>query len=220
MRFFRSLIVSSVLVFGLLGAARASIVVDTTDGVFARQVNDELALMRSGQRGVVCKNLVDRLDAATSTTTIRLLGADESTWHPNDHRGTRSWVAPQDTRIRGAERKRPTNAILYLHPTRIDPSLSLFKLGTFVHELSFAADLNEGKFAADFRVREKRASFYRNAWLDALHLRPVLVSDRVATGDYGRAKEQGLITADHAADFPILSADATGQALIEPSPAR
>ena len=218
MRFSTFFIVLLAAIAATTPAAQARIVVDGSNPDFAQKVNAELSLMRSSNRGVVCKNLVDRLDAATSTTTIKMLGPDESTWHPNDHRGTRSWVAPQDTRVHGAGRTRPTNAILYLHPSRIDPNFSLFRVGTFVHELSFAADLNDGKFSPDFRVRERRASFYRNAWLDALHLKPVLVSDRVATPDYSRAKEEGLITADHASEFPILTANATGQAIIEPSP--
>ncbi len=184
--------------------SRAAVQIDSTDADFTKKVQAELESMRTGTRGIAAKSLVARLDASTATTTVKVLGLDESTWHPNDHRGTRSHVVAADTRIRGSERRKPTSAILYLHKTRIDPSFSLFKLGTFVHELSFAADLNEGKFSGDFKIREKRATFYRNGWLDSFNLKPILVSDRVPTPEYSKAKELGLITEGNAPNFPVL----------------
>jgi hypothetical protein len=183
---------------------QAALVVDETDAEFVRLVNAELEAMRSGQRGVVSKQLVGRLDAAAVTTTIKMLGPDESTWHPNDHRGTRSHVVAGDTKLRGAARTQPTSATVFLHKPRVDPSMSLYRLGTFVHELSLAADLNEGRFKGDYPGREKRATFYRNGWLDAMRYKLVLVSDRIPTPEYSRAKELGLLTEDNAAAFPIL----------------
>jgi len=204
MRFLRSLLLGLVLLSGFAAPALAVLAVDSSNPSFERLVQAELEKIRSGNRGLVTLQLLNRLEAAPATTTIRLLGADEATWHPNDRRGSRSHVVAADTRLRGAERTRPTDAVLYLHPSRIDPSLSLFKLGTFVHEISFAADLNEGRFSADFRLRERRASFYRNGWLDSLGLKPVLISDRVPTPEYSQAKKKGLLTEENTDGFPLL----------------
>ncbi|MBV9080565.1 MAG: hypothetical protein JO102_05540 [Elusimicrobia bacterium] len=196
-------------------SAPAAIVVDQADPSFQAHVNQELDALRSGRRGIVCKTLIQRLDVATATTTIRPLTSDESTWHPNDPRGIRSHVEAVDTRIRGAERKTPTSAIVFIPPARVDPGMSVFRLGTFVHELSLAADLNDGVFSSDFKTREKRASFFRNAWLDALGLKPVEMSDRVPTPEYSRAKTAGLLNDSNAHAFPILDA---GPAAVGASP--
>lgn len=180
------------------------IVVDSSDGQFSRFVEKELSLMRDSKRGVVCQELVRRLDSATATTTIKPITKDEGTWHPNDRKGTRSHVVSMDTKVRGAARTTPTDATVYVHPSRIDPALSLFKLGTFAHLLATAMDLNMGTFSGDYKIQEKRAAFFRNGWKDSLGLEQVLVSDRVPTADYKEAKASGLLTPENAALFPIL----------------
>jgi len=192
------------LLTALSGPLHAAVQVDPLDPAFAKMAQKEIDLMRSGERGIVCRSLIERLEVATATATVHALTADETTWHPNDTRGTRSHTVARDTRVRGAERSRPTGADIYVQSARVDPSMSLFKLGTFVHELSLAADLAEGAFSADFRTREKRASFYRNAWLDALGFKPIAISDRVPTPEYTRAKSDGLLTEENAAHFPLL----------------
>jgi hypothetical protein len=198
--------------------AHAVLTVDATDPAFARLATQEIEAMRSGQRGLVCQSLIARIDRSSATTTVRPITSDESTWHPNDQKGTRSHVVALDTRVRGADRNRPTGATVFIHPSRVDPSLSLFKLGTFVFQLAVAADLNDGQFSADYRIREKRASFYRNAWLDAMGLKPLAVSDRVPTPEYAKAKAAGWLTADHVADFPILRPDGPPSPAPSPSP--
>jgi hypothetical protein len=187
-------------------AAMAAVEIDTTDVSFLNSVTKELDLMRAGTRGVVCKTLMERLDAAPMATIIRPVTADEQTWHPNDRKGTRSHIIPQDTKIQGAERKQPTGAYLYLHPSRIDPSLSLFKLGTFVYFLAQAADLNQGQFSADYRIRERRAIFFSNAWKDSLGYPVLSISDNVPTPDYQKAKQDGLLMEEEKQNFPILDA--------------
>lgn len=184
--------------------AAAVLRVDQADPVFATNTLKELDAMRSGKRGIVCQSLIARLDVATATTTVKPLTSDEATWHPNDRKGTRSHTVALDTRVRGGERTKPTSADVFVQPARVDLAMSLFKLGSFVHELALAADLNDGRFSADYRVREKRASFYRNAWLDSLGLRPLAVSDRVLTPEYLEAKNRGLLTDANKSNFPIL----------------
>lgn len=198
------------LLFALAAApGEASIRIESADPAFEAMVRQELGAIRSGERGLVLKSLMDRLEGNQAVTTIRPLTADESTWHSNDMKGTRSHVVARDTKVRGAERDRPTDADVYVHPTRVDPSLSLFKLGTFVHVLATAADLNDGEFSPDYRIREKRAAFYRNAWLDALGLRPIEVSDRVPTPEYSTAKENGLLVEENVALFPLIQPQAS-----------
>lgn len=184
--------------------AHAVLQVDPADPAFAQMAQKEIGLMRSGDRGLVCRSLVERLDLATATTTVHALTSDESTWHPNDRKGTRSHTVARDTRVHGAQRNKPTDADIYVQPARVDPSMSLFKLGSFVNELSQAADLNEGVFSADFKTREKRSAFYRNAWLDALGFKPISVSDRIPTPEYAQAKAKGLLTEAYASHFPLV----------------
>lgn len=185
-------------------AATAKISVDPTDPTFMAQVEKELDLMRSGKRGVVSEELVRRLDESSATTTIKPVTKDERTWHPNDRRGTRSHVVPQDTKVRGSSRAVPTDALIYLHPSRIDSSMSLFKLGTFAQVLAVAMDLNWGTYPADFRLQEKRSVFFRNGWRDSLSLELISISDRVPTPEYAEAKKAGLLTAEYAPQFPIM----------------
>jgi len=184
--------------------AYAEIVVDQSFLVFYSQVETELGLIRDGKRGIACQELIRRLDASPVTTTIAPITEDERTWHPNDRKGTRSHVVPQDTKLRGGARNIPTPAILYLHPTRIDPSLSLYKLGTFVHELANAADLNRGEFSGDYKTAEKRASFFRNAWRDSFGWSLMTMSGQVPIPEYQNAKKGGMISLDFASYFPIL----------------
>lgn len=196
-----------------------AITIDPSDPDFARLVQAELGAMRSGERGLVSRTLIARLEKAPADTVIRELGPDETSWHPNDRRGTRSHVVAQDIKLRGAGRESPTDAVLHLHQARVDPTLSVFRLGTFAHQLAIAADLNEGSFSGDFRIRERRATFYRNGWLDSLGLKPILVSDRIPTPDYSQAKALGLLTEDRSDAFPILDAEAAEAPSPEPSPA-
>ena len=188
----------------LVTPARAILRVDPSNPTFAANAQKEIEAMRSGKRGIVCQALIERLDVATATTTVRPLTSDESTWHPNDPKGTRSHTVALDTRIRGGERTKPTNADIFIQMARVDSTMSLYRLGTFVHELALAADLNDGRFSADYRTREKRASFYRNAWLDSLGLRALAVSDRVPTPEYSEAKNRGFITEANKPNFPLL----------------
>ncbi len=195
------------LVTFLLGpaAAMAAVEIDRNDEVFYNWASKELDAMRSGKRGLVPQTLVERLDGAAATTTVRPVTSDEETWHPNDRKGTRSHIIPQDTKIQGAERRQPTNAVAYIHPSRVDPNLSLFKLGTFVYFLAMAADLNTGQFSADYRIRERRAIFFSNAWKDSFGYPLLSISDNVPTPDYRSAKEANLLTEDQKESFPILN---------------
>lgn len=187
-----------------LGGLHAVLKIDESDPQFYSLVLKEVTLMRQGERGVVCQTLIDRIDASTATTTIRPVTSDETTWHPNDRKGSRSFVLPLDTKVRGAERGEPTSAVLFLHPSRIDPKLSLFRLGTFVRELAQAMDLNTGAYSGDFRTREKRVIFFRNAWCDVQGFGLIEISDRIPTPEYQEAKKLGLIEASFSAFFPIL----------------
>jgi hypothetical protein len=183
----------------------AAIEIDGNDVAFFNAVSKELNLMRSGHRGLVSQALIERLDGSNAPTVIRAVTSDEETWHPNDRKGSRSHIVPQDTKIQGAERRQPTGAVIYIHPSRIDPSLSLFKLGTFVYFLSMAADLNTGQFSSDYRLRERRAVFYSNAWKDSQKLPLLNVSDNVPTLDYQKAKDDGLLAEDQKSNFPIIA---------------
>lgn len=182
----------------------AEIHVEASDAEFKRLVERELNQMRAGERGLVSRTLVQALDEAPATTTIKPLTRDDLTWHPNDRKGVRSHVVPMDTRVRGAERREPTDAVLYLHPSRINPKLSPFKLGTFPHELSEAKDLNLGEFSGNPVEREKRASFYRNAWRDAMGYPLLERAGEIETPEYANAKAAGLLTAANADNFPII----------------
>ena len=186
------------------------------DEAFQTKLNKELNLMRNGDRGPVCRELLRRLDTSFSTTTIRPITSDEETWHPNDRKGTRSYVVAADTKLRGGERTSATAAILYLHPSRIDPGLSLFRLGTLVYELSTACDLNLGQFSSDFKTREKRAVFFRNAWCDALHFNLIEISNRIPTTEYQKAKTKGLIQDSYSNYFPILNLEDVPEAAASP----
>jgi len=183
----------------------AVILVDHSDAQFADLAEAELKKMRMGERGLVSQSLVEQLDVSATTTTIRALTKDEETWHPNDLKGTRSHVVPLDNKVRGAERLVPTASIIYVHTNRIDPKLSTFKLGGFVYVLAEAKDLNYGSFSADFRIREKRSAFYRNAWRDSLGLPLLNISDGIATVDYQEAKKMDLLNEENKKLFPILS---------------
>jgi hypothetical protein len=188
--------------------AQAHISIDSTDPQFEANVQKELTLMRNGKRGIVSQELVHRLDEASAPTVISPVTSDERTWHPNDRKGTRSHVVPQDTKVRGSARTIPTGALIYLHPSRIDPSFSLFKLGTFAQMLAVAMDLNLGTYPEDFKLQEKRSVFFRNAWRDSLGLELISLSDRVPTPEYEAAKKAGLIRTDQVLNFPILDPDA------------
>lgn len=197
-------LLSFMIVLGGKSSAVGALVIDASDPVFQENVQKEISLIRSGKRGIAPQELLDRIESSEATTTIRPITADETTWHPNDRRGTRSHVVPKDTRIRGARRSVPTSATLFLHPARVDPSMSLFKLGTFVYELAMAMDLNMGEYSGDYRIREKRAMFFRNAWFDAMRLPLVGISNRIETTEYQQAKELGLVTEENKTSFPIL----------------
>jgi hypothetical protein len=187
---------------------RAALLVDQSDQAFAQLVEAELDAMRSGHRGVVSQELISRLETAVATTTIKAITSDEATWHPNDRRGTRTHVVSLDTKPRGAARAVPTSAIIYLHTDRVNPQMSLYKQGTFAFYLAVAMDMNQGAYSADYRAQERRATFFKNAWRDALKLPSVGISDRVPTPDYAAAKKAGLITEEHRADFPIIEVEA------------
>lgn len=188
--------------------AKTQLIVDDSDPQFFSDTNRELQVMRAGGRGLVCKEVVSRLDASSVDTHIKPVTQDEKTWHPNDRKGTRSHTVALDNKVRGAERRQPTPAIVFLHPSRVDRGISLFKLGTFVSELESAMDLNAGTFFGDYKVREKRAAFVRNAWRDSMGLGLISISDRVPTDEYQRAKQLGLINEKAAAFFPILDPEA------------
>lgn len=167
----------------------------------------EIDVMRSGKRGVVSRVLIERLEIAQATTTIKPLTRNEETWHPNDNRGTRTHVVAVDTLIRDAARNTPTDAILYVNPNHVDPKLSPYRLGTFVHYLALAMDLNTGQFSGEFQERERRAMFFRNAWCDS-HGYPLFeVSERLPTTEFQMAKDAGLLTEEFAVFFPILDVD-------------
>jgi hypothetical protein len=202
---------------GLARLASAQIIVDTSDSVFLANVNKELDSMREGTRGLVMKELLRRLDEGKAITTISPVTADERTWHPNDRRGTRSHVIAQDTKLRGTARTNPTNALVYLHPSRADSSLSLFKLGTFAQMLAVAMDLNQGTYSGDFRIQEKRSMFFRNGWRDSLKLELISLSDRVPTTEYADAKKAGLLVGEMSTEFPILDV-AAAQSFLAPDP--
>lgn len=192
------------LSLAFVSALKAEVIVEGESPVFQNQVLAELNAMRQGKRGLVCRTLIETLDTTQSTTTIREITKDESTWHFNDRRGTRSHVKAMDNKLRGGERNVPTGAIVFLHPTRVDPKSSLFKLGTMVTQLAVAADLNTGHFSGNNVTREKRAAFYRNAWLDSMGLKISDKDDKIPTPEYRRAKEKGLLTEENKALFPIL----------------
>jgi hypothetical protein len=207
---------TSIMVFALLPLrVFGQISIESQSPEFTNHVQKELSLMREGKRGIACAELIRRLDESSAPTVIKPITGDESTWHPNDRKGTRSHVAPQDTKVRGAARTVPTGATLYLHPSRIDPAMSLFKLGTFAQMLAVAMDLNQGAYSGDFRIQEKRSFFFRNAWRDSQGLDQLLLSDRVPTSEYRDAKKAGLVTAEKASQFPILSLD---ESVASPSP--
>ena len=187
-------------------AAMAAVEIDRQDEAFLASVSKELQAMRVGARGVACQALVERLDGSMVMTHIRPVTEDEASWHPNDKKGTRSHIVPQDTKIQGAERKVPTGAVVYVHPSRVDPNLSLYKLGTLVYFLSMAADLNTGQFSADYRLRERRAVFFSNAWKDSLGYSLLTASDNVPTPDYQKAKLDGALIEEQKANFPLLIA--------------
>jgi len=183
----------------------AEVQVDNNDPQFEALVLQELEKMREGSRGRVCRILIERLDGAPADTLIKPLTRDESTWHPNDRKGRRSHVVAQDTKIRGGARETPTQAVFFLHPSRINPNLSLFRLGTFVHQLSHAVDFNFGVFSGDYIIREKKASFFRNAWRDSSGYKLVEISDRIPTPEYLIAKDLNLMSPEHEDFFPILN---------------
>jgi len=145
----------------------------------------------------------------TTTTTIKPLTRDEMTWHPNDSRGVRSHVVADDFKVRGAARMDPTPATIYLHFTRINPKFSAYKLGTFVHQLSEAFDLNTGRFSGKYQIRERRSSFYRNAWRDSLGFPVLEMAGDIEIKDYKVAKESGYINDDYRDQFPILKEEST-----------
>jgi len=178
--------------------------IDDSDPSFQALVQKEIDLMKEGKRGLACQVLVDRLEKSSATTTIKPVTSDETTWHPNDRKGTRSHVVPLDTKLRGAARTSPTSSVLYLHPSRIDPRLSLFKLGTFPHELAISVDLNRGEYPGDYRLVEKRATFFKNGWRESLNLPLIQIADRVPTPEYQTAKREGLISEEDREFFPIL----------------
>lgn len=101
----------------------------------------------------------------------------------------------------------PTEALLYLHPNRINPDFSVFKLGTFAHQLSFTLDLNTGNFSGDYRIREKKASFHRNAWRDSLGYPLLDLAGNIQITEYQEAKARELIKKENAEFFPILNPD-------------
>jgi hypothetical protein len=189
---------------GRFSSLWAGIVIDDVDPEFKANVVAELNLMREGKRGIVCQELVERIELSSAIASIRPVTKDEKTWHPNDSKGTRSHLVPLDTRPRGSSRKIPTSVNIFIHPSRVDPKLSLFKLGTFVYHLALALDFVEGSFSGDYKVEEKRAVFFKNAWRDALHLSLFEISDRVPTEEYQEAKAAGLITPTYRSFFPIL----------------
>ena len=205
-----SRILNAIFLFGvvsLMAKGLEAVLIVEGELPFQSHVINEIQLMRDGKRGVVSQSLIHKLDSCTSTTTIRSITGDEETWHPNDRKGTRSFVVPVDNKIRGSQRTVPTNAIVYIHPHRVDPGLSLFRLGTFAYELSFAADLNRGEFSGNNTVREKRATFFRNAWCDANGYNLIELSGRIQTKEFQKAKAAKLITVDYFDSFPILDLD-------------
>lgn len=210
----------ALLIWGVfLVPGQAGIRVDQSDPQFFKNVTRELDIMRAGKRGIVGKTMMERMDLAVATTTIKPITRDENTWHPNDTRGIRTHVVAVDTLIRDAARTVPTDAILYLNPNHIDPKLSSFKLGAFVHNLALAMDLNIGEFSGDFQERERRAMFFRNAWRDSMDLPLFEMSERVPTTEYQMAKDSGLISEEYAIFFPILDVDELKEEINSDNPA-
>ncbi len=203
-RLFKSFLAASVFFGSGSVPVLAKVQIDPDNSTFAAQVLTELNLMREGKRGVACEVLVRRLDESEALVTIEPITSDEKTWHPNDRKGSRSHVVPLDTKLRSASRTSPVSSILYLHPSRIEPLLSLFKLGTFADELANAVDLAKGTYSGDYRIQTRRSAFFRNGWKDSMGGALVHLSDRVPTVDYQEAKKLGLISKEFAEIFPIL----------------
>lgn len=195
----------------------AYLVIDEADSHFSVLVNDEVDKMESGKRGIVCQQLIETIKLSIATTTVVPITTDEKTWHPNDPKGTRSHVVALDTAVRGAKRINPTSAIIYLNINRIDPGGNLFKLGTFVELLAQAMTLNNGRFSADYKMRERQSMFYRNAWRDSMQLSLYPASGNVPTDDYRQAKKRGFITEQNKAYFPIINPENFTVPLSSPS---
>ncbi len=132
---------------------------------------------------------------APAPIVITPMSDDPKSWHRDGSR-TRSHTEPMDHLPKRYGRSKPTPAIIFINPNRVDPWHRTYGRGTFAHELVHAIDLAYGRYHRNVRVREWRAVFVQNIWRD---LRSYKLRNnyhgRFPTLEYQSAKKSGMIPA-------------------------
>jgi hypothetical protein len=153
------------LLLGLLALARpaaARVVVDDTVPGFKRHVDTILdGLERSTD--AVLRRFGQMLVDSPVPIEVAPITNDPTTWAQARDR-TISHTAAYDGSSLVGPRSKPTMAIVYITPQRVDPRNPVYSQGILVHELTHALDLAYGHWNADNAVRERRACFMANVW--------------------------------------------------------
>jgi hypothetical protein len=131
--------------------------------------------------------------AAPGTISFREMTDDRATWS-NDGDRNRGHTEPTDSRPKREGRTQPTNAMIFVPRSAVEPGTPRWNSGLLVHELVHALDLATGRYNRDYTVRERRAVFMQNIWRQSVGY-PLRVSyhGKFATMDYQDAARRGAI---------------------------
>ena len=109
---------------------------------------------------------------ASAKITILPITQDKITWHKNGDK-TQSHCEPNDEGPKSNGRNKPTQSTIYLNPDRINSNHKSFKRGILIHELIHALDFSYGRYHKIGVIREKRAVFFQNLWIDSKGFKPL-----------------------------------------------
>lgn len=161
-------------------------------GEFQDRLREALAVLaRSDDHRI--RALHAAAEGAPATIRFRRMTDDPSTWSSNAD-PERGHTEPGDGRPKREGRSRPTEAIVHLPISAVEPGSTRWKSGLLVHELVHALDLATGRYHADYTIRERRAVFMQNIWRSHTSYRlRSSYHGRFATLDHQQAARDGTV---------------------------
>ena len=131
--------------------------------------------------------------AAPGRISFRQMTDDPATW-ANDGDPDRGHTEPVDGRPKREGRTKPTDCIIYVMQSAVEPGSSRWKSGLLVHELVHALDFATGRYNRNWTLRERRAVFVQNVWRAHVGFRlRDSYHGKIPTLDYQFASQRGSV---------------------------
>ena len=160
--------------------------------VFYDKLRSALALLERSD-DLQIRRLHAAVVAAPGRISFRRMTDDPTTWS-NDGDPDRGHTEPVDGRPKREGRSEPTDCIIYIPQSAVEPGSSRWKSGLLVHELVHALDFATGRYNRNWMLRERRAVFLQNVWRARVGFRlRDSYHGKFPTVDYQFAAQQGSI---------------------------